>query len=264
MSKYCKNVLILAFTYPPKVSPRAFRWESIIDEWVARSIDCDLVTGPVKGLQAIEKKGHLTIYRTGIPLIKGTPSFKVDSSSNHTSIYAKVAGYFLFLIKKGYDVTWKLFYWPDYACLWYFFALFKGISLLRKNKYDAIVSVSLPFTAHLVGWALKKLFKLDQWYIDIGDPFYLSKTNNGLLYARINRFMEKVLLLSSRRIFLPSLGMKKKYYLDLSPSLKEKIIVIPPILSINNAKTTKHKRVSLSDFKSLDRTFAEKSVNRCS
>lgn len=50
-----------------------------------------------------------------------------------------------------HDQTWKKVYWPDYACLWYFSAVSMARRLITTKGYDAMITVSLPFTSHLVG-----------------------------------------------------------------------------------------------------------------
>ena len=55
--------------------------------------------------------------------------------------------------------------------LWYF-----SVRMKIKNipDYDLLISVSLPFTSHLVAYTLNKK-RGTRWIMDIGDPFYLKK-----------------------------------------------------------------------------------------
>ena len=54
-----------------------------------------------------------------------------------------------------------------------------------ENKFDIIISVSIPFTSHLCAYILQKRISAD-WYMDIGDPFSLkinSPENNKIFIS---------------------------------------------------------------------------------
>ncbi|MCB0684513.1 MAG: hypothetical protein KDC32_26900, partial [Saprospiraceae bacterium] len=63
----------------------------------------------------------------------------------------------------------------------------KARSLQQRHAFDALVSVSLPFTAHWIGRKLKGKFPGLFWLADTGDPFALQPLhplNNQALYRR--------------------------------------------------------------------------------
>ena len=72
-----------------------------------------------------------------------------------------------------------------------------------------------------------------RWIIDIGDPFSFlveSPPNNFLLYNRLNKFIERKYFSLSDCISVTTSETKREY-LKLFPENKEKIKVIPPVLS---------------------------------
>ena len=96
-----------------------------------------------------------------------------------------------------YDATWRHLFWPDYACLWQRPALARAKSLCGAETFDAVITVSHPFTGHLVGRSLKRVLPGLRWIADIGDPFSLADTvasNNQLLYRGLNKRTEAAVL----------------------------------------------------------------------
>jgi hypothetical protein len=128
----------------------------------------------------------------------------------------------------------KQLFWPDYAFHWYPSATAAALRLCRENQYDAMISVSHPFTAHLVGRAVKSRNPHLRWIVDIGDPFSLLDEialNNRLLYRALNRRAEQSILTRSDAIAVTVERCRRDYLaaFDIAP---EKIAVIPPLLSL--------------------------------
>jgi hypothetical protein len=137
------------------------------------------------------------------------------------------------LIKHLYDFTWKKIYWPDYACLWYFAGKKATKKLLREKNYDAVISVSLPFTSHLVGLWIKKHHVHVKWLVDSGDPFcFLEATplNNNFLYRNLNYKIERSVFKKSDWITVTT-NSTAKLYKKIFPEAINKIHVVPPLLN---------------------------------
>ena len=145
------------------------------------------------------------------------------------------------LIKWFYDLTWKKIYWPDYACLWYFSAVKKAGQLLAENRYDSLVTVSIPFTSHLIGFNLKRKYPQIKWLVDIGDPFCFleeTPTNNHKLYKKLNYKYEGGIFNSADVVSVTTYPTLEKYA-ELFPENASKICVIPPLFSqIDDNKST--------------------------
>ena len=196
------KILIIAHDYTPRLTPRALRWSAIVNYWISLGYEVDIVSGPPKN------------PAKGKPLRKTYGAFA----------------------KWIYDRTWKNIYWPDYACLWFFSAFRRASRLLKKKRYDVIVSVSLPFTGHLVAYSLRKRFCGAIWLVDIGDPFYYPfkipelRWNNQALYARLNYFIEQRIL-NVCHIVTVTTAPVRDMYLATFRHVTSKIHVIPPMRS---------------------------------
>jgi len=118
---------------------------------------------------------------------------------------------------------------PDDKIGWLPFALVEGLHIIKKHKIDAIYSTGGPWTAHLIGYLLKKITRLP-WVADFRDPWTCSPTPRyssemPKLRRKIEEFLaSKVLKYSNlnivvtppiKRLFL------RKYSLD-----EERIMVI--------------------------------------
>jgi len=103
---------------------------------------------------------------------------------------------------------------PDARVGWYFPAVKAGLSLLKKEKVDAIVSIGPPHTAHLIGKKLSSKFSIphipvfiDPW-VDIA--YYRNFKRSKLTIAIDNR-LEKSVLQNVAAIVFVTKTMKKDY-----------------------------------------------------
>jgi glycosyltransferase involved in cell wall biosynthesis len=138
----------------------------------------------------------------------------------------------ILLIKRLHDITWKKIYWPDYACLWFLPAYKKANMLLQHHNVKNLISVSLPFTGHLVGYFIKKKNLKTTWVVDIIDPSFfpdLSCTNTFLLYSKLNRSVEKRVFRNAQTVSVLTQSIQKRYS-KLHPESRHKIAVNPNLL----------------------------------
>ncbi|MEQ1747501.1 MAG: glycosyltransferase, partial [Saprospiraceae bacterium] len=128
-----------------------------------------------------------------------------------------------------YRFFWKKIHFPDDACLWYFPACRKVKTLLKAQPFDAVVSVSLPFTGHLVGWHAKNLAPALRWLADIGDPFTIQPKppNNDFLYGRISKRLERAVLEKADTVAVTNTGAVRAYREQFG-EVAEKLRVVPP------------------------------------
>lgn len=142
----------------------------------------------------------------------------------------KVAGT---ILKRCYDMTWKRVWWPDRACLWYLPAVRFARELLTRNRYDALVTSSHPFTCHVVGHVLKRLVPDLPWLVDIGDPFSFAREmplNNRLLYGFLNRAVERKVLRLADRVVVTNHRTVERYSETFGPWVDSKTRVIGPAI----------------------------------
>jgi glycosyltransferase involved in cell wall biosynthesis len=137
--------------------------------------------------------------------------------------------------KKNKSFSHKLSIWirmnlfiPDARVGWYFPAVKAALSLLKKEKVDAIVSIGPPHTAHLIGKKISSNLGLphipvfiDPW-VDIS--YYRNFKRNRLTLAIDNRLEKSVLQNAAATVFV-TVTMKEDY-INKYPFLKDKSNVL--------------------------------------
>lgn len=236
------RILIITYSYAPAISPRAFRWSAIAEYWAQQGHHIDAVCAWKHGTLPSEILNGVHVYRTGGKTTEFLRNrFGIEKPCEKEALCNQegTAGINLRhkagrLVKWLHDHTWKKVYWPDYACLWYFSAVRKTGQLLEESHYDSLITVSHPFTGHLIGLNLKKKYPQIKWVVDVGDPFcFIEKTltNNHRLYQRLNYKCEGEIFEKASAIAVTTQATLKRY-VDIFPECKTKIHVIPPLLSL--------------------------------
>jgi len=103
---------------------------------------------------------------------------------------------------------------PDARIGWYPFAVNYLKKLLRCEKFDAIISVGPPHSAHLVAMRLSKLFKIPHIPIFIDpwvDIIYYKDFKRNALTLRIDNFLEKSVLENASRIIFVTKSMRSDF-----------------------------------------------------
>lgn len=234
MSRY----LIITYYYPPMISARAFRWGAIARQWVAQGHQVDVVCAWLPGLPEYETLDGVQVYRVNAKwqeklraqFIKPTSSsaLKVASPTRANPLKRLVKA----PLRWVYTHVYTRLYWPDGAFLWYFAARRQARALLRQNAYDVLISVSLYFTAHLVGESAYHAAPHLVWLADMGDPFATMEDEqiNNPLYKRLNLHVERRVLRKVDAISVTTPGTVDLYARSMA-DVASKMTVIPPLLS---------------------------------
>lgn len=235
------SILIICYDYASVLSPNDFRWRSIAEHWVKQGYEVYVVSAWKPGLQQEEVLNDVRVYRTG-----GGVTEKIRRSALKTHQPIRVNGMnrrrqtLPALLKWLHDRTWKKIYWPDYACFWFFSALKKANQLMKEFNIKYLVSVSIPFTGHLVGNVLKRKYPETNWVVDIIDPFCFLKStpvNNYIFYGGLNKIIEKRIFCNAKAVSVLTSPIKKKYA-ELFPESANKIFVNPNLLPAVEKKKT--------------------------
>jgi hypothetical protein len=231
------KLLVISYQYAPAVSPRAFRWTALCEYWAAQGWDVSVVTGPVGDAAAIEVLAGVQIRRVGAAFLE-----RLRASAGLVTAPSECAAPQRWSIRRAavrtakrlHDSTWRRIYWPDYACLWYPAALREVRAQLAGQSFDAVVSVSLPFTAHLVALSAGLAARRIPWVMDVGDPFasmHRTPTNNQALYGRLNRSVEARAIREARAVSVTTPELRAEY-LRAHPLSAEHVVVIPPLYAV--------------------------------
>ena len=237
-----QRILIITYSYAPQPTPRALRWSSIANYWAEHGTDVDIITGWQSGLPEIEHAGGATVYRVGRNLLTRLQS-RLNSSPKATTATAKSSSKsasIKLLLKWCYDRSWKRLYWPDYACLWINPAVRAAQQLLKAHSYAAIVSVSDPYSGHVVVYRTRHLHNGAKWLVDIGDPFSFreaARPNNFELYQNRNYGLEANIFDACDAVSVTTDGTAREY-ISRFPQTKSKLTVIGPLMpAITNPVT---------------------------
>lgn len=220
------RLLLLTPYFHPYQNPRAYRWTAIAKEWARQGWEVHVVcshhpdilkTAQWEGI-CLHPAGFNSAKELAYSVFKKMPR-RGENSPGKSSPFPALLN----------NLLLRPWYWPDDAWLWIRPARRKALHLMQTQRFDALVSVSLPFSAH---WAAKGL-KASTWLADIGDPFSLQTAhtlNNHLFYRRKNLKAERQVLECANQIVVTNEGMRKAY-LEAFPGLTTPIHVIPPLAS---------------------------------
>lgn len=227
------KLLIITYSYAPDLTPRAFRWTALVAELARRGHEIHvLCAASAEG--ADPHTSGITLFRVRDWLLNASARVSVGVSaltaeSRHGSVAAMRA-----VLRKVVRGVWRALYWPDYSCGWVIPAVFSARKLCKEHRYDWVVSVSHPFSGHVVGGLVKRYAKHSRWLVDIGDPFSLMKEpapNNYRLYGLFNQLVERRIVRLADSISVTTASTQQMYeqYFSLPAS---KVRVMPPLLSI--------------------------------
>ena len=239
------KVLIITPLYAPSIDPRAFRWTAISEHWVSQGHSVDVLSGWRTGLAREETRNGVRVCRVGGAITENIRSFlekagdRPGRENGSTSVplpsmrgippASNLASSIKALLTKGLEKIW----WPDYAWFWYRPAVRKARVLLSAREYDCLISVSNPFTGHLVGYSVHRRFPSLPWIVDLGDPFSFIEEvprNNRKLYGDLDVRWEKKVFRAAGAVSVTTKGTKERYERAI-PECAGKIFVIPPLLS---------------------------------
>ena len=233
MNNKVKNILIVTHQFVPHQSPRTTRWKLIYDELVKKGFNIRVITG------TRQDGSDSNIQYIGNKTASGVvSSLRKQSNTDQGSFYKNLALKFL---KKIYRFFYKFFAWPDYTMFWVF-SIWKNRKKIDFD-YDAIISVSLPFSSHVAAYIINK-DKRKKWIMDIGDPFSLKSNafeNNKYFYKSLNYYFEnKFFKMADQIVFThKDASLEHKEFFNISD---EKIEIGNPISAFSknvfqNSKT---------------------------
>jgi glycosyltransferase involved in cell wall biosynthesis len=222
------KLLIISYSYPPALTPRAFRWAAIASELARRGHEVHVLCA-ASGAEGPDKDG-VVVHRVGDWLLDGAARVSAGTPSSGAMNGPSWRGW----LRRGIRSLWRLLYWPDFACGWLIPATRAARRLAAEHHFNWIITVSLPFTGHLVGLLSVSQARRARWLVDIGDPFHLMREpapNNAGIYSRLNRSIEARIISSADSVSVTTSSTQQLYaaFFGIHPN---RITVIPPLLSL--------------------------------
>ncbi len=225
------RLLILTPWYYPFVHPRAHRWTYLAAHWAARGHEVHVVCARRRGWAQEEQHNGVWVHRVGFDSLKEVFFYQTCSTAARGRIGAGrlAPGLALRVLSALYRYGWKNLCFPDDAWLWYRPACRRAMALLAERPFDAVISVSLPFTGHLVGHYLKRRHPAVRWLADVGDPYsaYPGPVTNPL-YRWVGRRLERSVLAQADAVAVTNAAAAERYRRHFGLD-EARIAVIPPL-----------------------------------
>ncbi len=220
------------------VTPNSFRWSSIAEHWARQAYEIYVICAWQPDTEREETLNGIRVFRVGggmsqrirRGIMEKHRTIVLDQIQKSSRMAVKQK--LILWAKQLHDITWKKLYWPDFACLWYFPAFKKADEFIRQHNIEKLITVSFPFTGHLVGYSMKKKRSEITWLADVIDPSFfpdLFLTNNDVLYHRLNKAVERKIFQQADAVSVLT-GIIRKRYADLYPEYSGKIHVNPNLL----------------------------------
>lgn len=235
---YClslvSRLLLITAWYHPFIHPRAHRWTALAEYWAAQGHEVEVLTARHRGCPEEDLVNGVRVRRVGFDSLKEFFYYHAGSSRARGRVGRAVdaPGRFTRWITWLYRVFWKNIYFPDDAGIWYFPAKKKALRLLAGRPFDALITVSLPFTGHLIGLAARRHFPRLPWLADVGDPFSVQDhpLNNPLFYRHISRRLERRVLENARATTVTTDYTARRYTRFFGAAATARVHIIPPLL----------------------------------
>jgi hypothetical protein len=220
------KILLVAPYFKPYNNPRALRWSELVDQMLLKGHQVTVICSNFsKEMNSVIPKG-LTLLPVGFNSLQEYLILKKQSSTAHGK-----PGKPGKLAYKLHQLFWKPYIFPDESFIWRKPALKKTLELLESENFDALITVGLPFSAHLVGKEIKEKFPDLPWLMDVGDPYALQEyhpISNPLFYKKRSRILERACLDLADRVVVTTQKMVELYHAAFEVD-KNKIRVIPPL-----------------------------------
>ena len=240
------HVLVISQQFPPASSPRAIRWGAVVEPWVRAGDRVDVICGAQAVPSTDSEMEGLRIFSTGGQVVDRWRNRLLRQARSSDREMARpetsqsllrrrtTYGRFARSVVWVKNHTWKHLHWPDSACMWALAACRQASRLVAGNRYDAMITVSNPYSCHLVGLHVRRRCSELPWLVDLGDPFSeltSEPTNNLRLYSKANRRLESRVLDAADEVSVTTQETAVSYA-NAFPTVAEKIHVIPPVLAL--------------------------------
>ena len=239
------KLLLIISQFSPAQTPNTMRWIPLLRFFQDQGHDVYVLTTKRSGQPLESVEDNMAIFRAGYNTLLDF-CFDLTKRSNRRNEtgnkgYSGTPGLGSVLLEKLVSKTWRKNYWPDGSKLFLKPGIKKGLEIVEDKQISHIISVGLPFTAHLIAQKLKEKNAAINWHMDIQDPFCYSKefwVNNFKKYSAKNIAAEKAAFHLADSISNTNATADQKYKI-LFPEAKDKMTIIPPLFALPKSKDNK-------------------------
>jgi glycosyltransferase involved in cell wall biosynthesis len=222
------KTLLLTPYFAPYNNPRALRWAGMVKALEQAGDQVTVLCSQLSAAIAESGEFDSPIIPVGYNSLQEYLAFKNKKKAKKPASPTQSWKYM------AHQLLWKPYIFPDESFIWKRPALKKAKELLQQEDFDAVISVGLPFSAHLVAKDLKSDFPQLTWLMDVGDPYALQDQHpisNPALFKKRSRILERECLLQCDRVVVTNDGLRQKYAQEMQIP-QEKIAIIPPVNTI--------------------------------
>ncbi len=194
-----KRVLLLAFFFPPRVTTGSLRATYLAKylpgfDWRVTVVTAKTKTGaPPEWAEVIE-----TNYEDIVQRVKRYVGIRPEVSANSLGSTSKM-GSRMTIKQRFVEQAYRLLTFPDPYAGWLKPGLQAVRQLLASEKYDALLSTSYPYTAHLIASrALAK--RAIPWVADLRDAWRGNHYEISPISSLLNSLLERKTLKRSTAI----------------------------------------------------------------
>lgn len=231
------KILIVTYSYTPDLTPRAFRWSALASEMARQGHEVHVLCAArvAAGAETAPPDDGVVVHRTPDRLLNASSRVTPASTNAPGGPAPRRTGAGLkALVRPLVRALWRATHWPDFACGWVLPATRAARQLCARHRFDWVISVSHPFTGHVVGLRTDPQAWGAKWLVDIGDPFHLMSEpspNNRRLYAGLNRRVEARILARADAVCVTTEATQRLYeqHFAVPPT---KLRLAPPLLSL--------------------------------
>lgn len=186
--KSLKRILLCLYSFPPIGGPRSIRWMNLLKSLQKVGFEIGVLT--------VKPSIHDSYYDRSL----------MDKLPSDVEVIRTFPGvYYSLLHRKKQPVqgfsktTWE----------WLPFGWIRGLRLMKKRKYDLIISSGLPFVGHMVGYLLKQRSGVT-WIADYGDSLGFNPMTSPVKRF-IGKYIEGYILKKVDGITVPFEEMRGEF-----------------------------------------------------
>ena len=228
----------MSYFFAPDTNARALRWGRVVEEWRRNGHEVVVITRPQPGSARTADFHGATVRHVGGRMggwLRAALGVKDAATGGRAGGRSRpgVLSWAKGTARTIHSSTWRRIYWPDHAAAWIGPARRSANALIRDCTFDALITVSHPFSSHVVGLELKRTFPKLLWLADSGDPFsFLEEIplNNLNLYRARNHRVEGRVV-EHADVLSVTVESCRLAYGETFPQGAGKTVVIPPLVT---------------------------------
>lgn len=239
-----KNILIIAYYYPPKggigvqrtVKHAKYLYRlgynvhilTVLEDNTGtpdHSLDTDICDG-IKVYRSRIHEGHMVERVMSIVGRNRITESEKEIKDVQTAAGKKLKSKIMDIGKRMFLTFCSLIYIPDAQRGWIKYAVREAARIIRGNNIEVIYTTSSPYTSHLIGFRLSKRFNI-KWIADFRDPWVSNSfAEYNTITKRMNSSLEKKVINFADTVVSVSKPIVEDFRMRYPEQRKDKFVMI--------------------------------------